>query len=83
MGPGPRPPVGEQINQKNKVPLPKNFKEVPGYLKRLFVTFFFAIVLYFSSGVGNTALDLVCHGFHRHFQRCGPCTERLGQCTVA
>lgn len=40
MGPGPRPPVGEQINQKNKVPLPKNFKEVPGYLKRLFATFF-------------------------------------------
>lgn len=40
MGPGPRPPVGEQINQKNKVPLPKNFKEVPRYLKRLFATFF-------------------------------------------
>ena len=40
MGPGFGPPLGNDVNEKLKPPRPKNLREVPGYLRTLFSTFF-------------------------------------------
>lgn len=53
MGPGMPPRMGMD-NNKLKEPLPKNIKEVPGYLKRI-ISGFFGRLFYIFSLVWNTA----------------------------